>query len=48
MTSSTRTQTQYRDSKTGHFITEEKAQRMNPARVEKERIKHPTPTKKGR
>lgn len=48
MTSKVRIQTQYRDSETGHFISEEKFKKMSPAKVEKERIKHPTPTKKGR
>ncbi len=48
MTSKTRTQTHFRDSGTGHFISEAKFKKMNPAKVEKEQIKHPTPTKKGR
>lgn len=45
MTKATRTQTQYRDSVKGTFITKQEAA-MRPRETEKERIKHPTPTPK--
>ena len=42
----TRTQTHYRDSKNGQFLKQSDAERKNPATMEKERIKHTSPTKK--
>jgi hypothetical protein len=42
----TRKQTHYRDSNTGQFLKKSDAERKNQATVEKEVIKHPSPTKK--
>lgn len=42
----TRTQTHYRDSNNGQFLKPSDANRRNPATVEKEVIKHPSPTEK--
>ena len=41
-----RKQVHYRNSKDGQFLTESDAKRKNPATVEKEVIKYPSPTKK--
>lgn len=42
----TRKQEHYRDSHTGQFLKKSDAERRNPATVEKEVIKHPSPKKK--
>ena len=39
-------QTHYRDSNTGQFLKKSEAERKNPATWEKERITHPSPSKK--
>lgn len=44
----TRKQEQYRDSRTGEFLSPERAKRMNPDRVEKEVIKHPVKPKQAK
>jgi hypothetical protein len=41
----TRTITRYRDSETGKLIPKEKAEKMPPSTVEKERLKIPIPPK---
>lgn len=37
----TRKQVHYRDSRTGEFLSTDRAKRMNQDRVEREVIKHP-------
>jgi hypothetical protein len=41
----TRKQEHYRDSRTGEFLSPERAKRMNQDRVEREVIKHPVKPK---